>query len=79
LVENFGPLDFHFRLDAGASGIKMHLAHWTFLGLPLPLFLAPRSVAREWEEAGRFHFDVPISLPLIGRVVHYKGWLEPGK
>jgi len=26
---------------------------------------------------GRFHFDVPIALPLIGDVVHYRGWLAP--
>jgi hypothetical protein len=77
LVESFGPLDFHFRLDAGESGITMHIARWTFLGLPLPLFLGPRSVAREWEEGGRFNFDVPIALPVIGKIVHYKGWLEP--
>lgn len=30
----------------------------------------------EWEEDGSFHFDVPIALPLIGLVVHYRGWLE---
>jgi hypothetical protein len=34
-------------------------------------------LAREWEEDGRFWFDVPIALPLIGLIVHYRGWLAP--
>ena len=51
---------------------------WSVLGLPLPLALAPRSPAREWEEDGKFHFDVPIDVPLLGRVIHYRGWLVPG-
>ena len=45
--------------------------------IPLPQSVAPRTHAREWQEQGRFHFDVPISLPLVGLVVHYTGWLEP--
>lgn len=77
LTERFGPLRFVFDLSADASGLGMHIRGWTLFGLPLPLVLAPRSEAREWEEDGRFHFDVPISLPLIGLVVHYRGWLRP--
>ena len=50
---------------------------WSIWRLPLPLFLAPRSRAREWQEDGRFCFEVPIALPLIGRIVHYRGWLAP--
>jgi len=77
LVERFGPLRFRFELTGDANGLKMAMAGWSAFGVPLPLMLAPKSDAREWEEDGRFHFDVPVSLPLIGRVVHYRGWLEP--
>ena len=76
-VERFGPLRFVFDLASCPKGLEMHLRGWSIVGLPLPLFLAPRGVAREWEEDGRFHFDVPIALPLIGLIVHYTGWLEP--
>lgn len=76
LTERFGPLRFAFDLPASATGLKMIMKGWSVLGVPLPLALAPRSLASEWEEDGRFHFDVPISLPLIGRLVHYRGWLE---
>ncbi|TCR59333.1 DUF4166 domain-containing protein [Bosea sp. BK604] len=77
LVEHFGLLRFGFHLAAGETGLAMHLKRWWLGRLPLPLALAPRSLAREWQEDGRFHFDSPIALPLIGLVVHYRGWLEP--
>jgi hypothetical protein len=77
LVERFGPLRFSFDLESDAKCLAMTMRGWRLWRLPLPLALAPRSPAREWQEAGRFHFDVPISLPLIGLVVHYRGWLEP--
>jgi hypothetical protein len=77
LVERFGPLRFEFDLPSDDSGLTMVMRRWSCLRVPLPMFLAPRSVAREWEDGGRFHFDVPIALPLVGRVVRYRGWLRP--
>jgi putative NADH-flavin reductase len=77
VVEHFGSLRFVFDLASCPKGLEMHLRAWSFAGVPLPLALAPHGVAREWEEGGRFHFDVPIALPLLGLVVHYVGWLEP--
>jgi hypothetical protein len=44
----------------------------------MPMALAPHTPAREYEEDGRFHFDVEIGLPLVGPVVHYRGWLVKG-
>lgn len=76
LVERFGPMRFHFDLSGNENGLRMHMQRWTAFGLPMPLFLGPKSNAREWGEGDRFHFDVPISLPLIGPVIHYRGWLN---
>ncbi len=76
LVERFGPLRFRFDLPSDHLGLAMRIKGWSIFRVPLPLALAPRSHAREWEEDGRFYFDVPIALPLIGRIVHYRGWLE---
>lgn len=85
LEERFGPLRFAFDLPSDAQGLEMRIVGWRFGPVPLPLALAPRSDAREWEEDGCFQFDVPIHLPLVGLVVHYRGWLagaeakrEPG-
>ena len=35
-----------------------------------------REPSKRWE-GGKFRFDVSISLPLIGLVIRYRGWLEP--
>jgi NAD(P)-dependent dehydrogenase (short-subunit alcohol dehydrogenase family) len=77
LSERFGPLRFQFDLPSDAHGLEMRIRSWSVFGVPLPQSLAPRTRAREWQEQERFHFDVPISLPLVGLVVHYTGWLEP--
>ncbi|TDR94505.1 SDR family oxidoreductase [Enterovirga rhinocerotis] len=77
LTERFGPFRFAFDLPTDESGLRMVMRGWSLFGIPLPPALAPRSEASEVERDGRFHFDVPIALPLIGLVVHYRGWLVP--
>lgn len=68
---------FGFALAPTGDGLAMHLTRWSVFGLRLPLFLAPRIAAREYEADGRFHFDVRLTFPLIGGIVHYTGWLKP--
>jgi predicted dinucleotide-binding enzyme len=75
LIERFGALRFHFDLPVENGGLSMVLRRWSVLGLPMPLALGPQIKAREWEEAGRFHLDVAVSLPIAGLVVRYRGWL----
>lgn len=78
LVERFGPMRFRFALVREGGGLRMAMRGWSCFRIPLPLALAPRSDAREWQdEHGRFAFDVPIALPLLGTIVHYRGWLSP--
>jgi len=76
-VERFGPMRFGFALAGTEDGLTMTLKRWSAFGIRLPLFLAPRIAAREWEAGERFHFDVRLSFPLIGCIVHYTGWLRP--
>lgn len=76
LVERFGPMRFSFDLPADASGLRMVMRGWSIFGVPMPLWLAPRSEAREWADGEDFCFDVPIALPGIGTVVHYSGRLR---
>ncbi|HMG46059.1 MAG TPA: DUF4166 domain-containing protein [Allosphingosinicella sp.] len=75
LVERFGLLRFRFALPSDERGLEMILRAWWLGPLRMPLFLGPRCAAREWQEEGRFRFDVSIGLPLIGLVAHYRGWL----
>jgi hypothetical protein len=77
VAERFGPLRFVFDLPSGPHGLEMRLRRWSAFRLPLPLSLAPRIAAREWEEEGRFRFEVGVALPLVGPVIAYSGWLEP--
>ena len=75
LVERFGPLRFAFKLSCDKDGLAMVMVGWSVGSLALPLVLAPRSRAREWEEDAKFHFDVAIALPFLGSLVRYRGWL----
>ena len=46
--------------------------------LPLPRWLLPVSIAREYEQGGRFCFDVKLHAPVTGDLlVHYQGQLSP--
>jgi hypothetical protein len=75
ICERFGPLTFGLAVVLEDKKLHLVARRWDILGLPLPLFLAPRSYAYEAEKAGKFHFHVEISLPLVGFIVRYQGWL----
>lgn len=75
VFERFGPLRFLFALEADEHGLEMRFRRWSCLGLPLPPALAPRIAAREWQEEGRFRFDVRVALPLLGHIIGYRGFL----
>ena len=75
LVEHLGAVAFRFRLHAVDGGLDMTLIRMTVLGLPWPRWLAPSIKAREAGREGRFHFDVEASLPLLGRITAYEGYL----
>jgi hypothetical protein len=76
IEERFGPMRFRFRLTVEDGGIAMIPAGWSFLHVPMPAFLMPNGVARETDEDSAFRFDVPITMPFIGPVVHYRGILR---
>ena len=75
LVESFGPLRFMMQLKPEGHKLCLHMHKWSLRGLPLPLFLCPRSDSYEYEAEGKFHFHVHISHPFCGLIVAYHGWL----
>ena len=76
--ERFGPLAFRLKVPVDETGLQMPMLGATALGLPLPRWIVPVSRTREYVDAQeRFCFDVDISLPVVGRVVRYEGWLVP--
>ena len=78
VAERFGPLRFAFDLPSDGDGLKMVLRGWTAFGVLMPRWLGPRIDAREWQEDGRFRFEVAVAMPLLGPVVRYTGWLMRG-
>lgn len=77
IVERFGALAFAMALVVEGDRLRLVTRRWSAFGVPLPLWLAPRSEACETEENGAFRFFVEISHPLAGLIVRYSGLLTP--
>ncbi len=78
ILERFGPITFLLDLHAGPEGLDMIVRGARLGWLPLPRGMLPRSHATERIDGeGRFYFDVPVVLPGIGLLIHYRGWLVP--
>lgn len=75
VCEKFGPITFGLAVVIDDKKLHLIVRGWDFLGLSLPLFLAPKGYAYETEEADKFHFHVEIALPVVGVIVRYQGWL----
>ncbi|QQS13211.1 MAG: DUF4166 domain-containing protein [Rhodospirillales bacterium] len=76
VVERFGPTAFAMRVECSGEGIDLALIGFRAAGFPMPRFLWPRIVANERvDDRGRFRFDVSITMPILGRLVRYRGWL----
>ena len=76
VFEQFGPTKFKMKFRVEDELLHYDIIGASMLGIPLPKFLRPKSTAHEREENGKFIFDVDISLPILGRLIAYKGWLE---
>ena len=80
LVEQFGPFALEFRLDPREEGSVVSLG-WSLtgcrlLGVRLPQWVCPQIECIESASGERFLFDIDVAFPLIGRVIHYGGWLS---
>lgn len=76
LVERFGPAKFALALVVEGDRLVMIPRQWAFLGIPMPNILLPSGVSFETERNGYFYFDIEISMPMIGRIVAYRGTLQ---
>jgi hypothetical protein len=76
LEERFGLVAITMQLVATAKGLDMHPLRGRFNSIPLPRFLLPVVTARETSVAGRHCFKVEIALPIIGRLMAYRGSLN---
>lgn len=78
LFEQLGAVRFRFGLREDAGQILWRAERaWAFGLLPLPASWFAQVQCREREHAGRYEFLVDVSMPLIGRLIRYEGWLLP--
>lgn len=76
--ERFGSIAVDMALVLQGSSMTYVIRRWSLLGLPMPLWLGPKTIATESVDAeGRFRFDIKLWHPFIGSLVHYAGWLIP--
>ena len=76
LVERMGPAVNIFAVSVVDGALHMNVVGFRFLGIPLPRRGRPVCHAVEHARDGAFTFDIPVDLPLFGRVIHYRGRLE---
>lgn len=76
LRERLGPATLRFALRRDGDAIDWQLRGVRLLGLPLPRALCGRVLSRSGVRDGRYAFDIDVRLPLLGRLVAYRGWLE---
>lgn len=78
LIERFGLLSFDINVTTDAGGFQFLVTGARIFGVPLPRAILPTTRAGgSVDDKGRYRFDVLIELPLIGRLVGYRGWLLP--
>ncbi|HXN16229.1 MAG TPA: DUF4166 domain-containing protein, partial [Usitatibacter sp.] len=75
LCERFGAFSFYMALVVEDEKLAFVVRGWSFLGIPLPLALAPMCNSYEFVQEGRFHFHVELAHALTGLIVRYSGWL----
>lgn len=76
VTERLGAALLVFALSEVEGALEMQLEAMRFLGIPCPKWLMPRIVARETGALHKLHFHIQASVPLIGRVVSYTGYLH---
>jgi hypothetical protein len=76
LGERFGVLTLYFALQRQGDVIAWQLRSASILGIPLPRVFFGDVLAYCGVQDGRYVFHIDTCLPLLGRLVAYRGWLE---
>ncbi|MQQ09678.1 DUF4166 domain-containing protein [Epibacterium sp. SM1979] len=77
MTERFGPFTFCLGLKVEEGSLHFPVLSARLGPLPLPKWLLPVSIAREYEADDQFHFDVKLLAPITHRLlVHYRGQLS---
>jgi hypothetical protein len=77
LIERFGPMAFAMAVVVDGGRLRLIQRRGTAFGIPMPRWMLPKGEACEHDADGRFNFHVDVTLPIVGPVVGYRGWLCP--
>lgn len=76
--ERFGPFTFSIGLEVRKGELHYPVTAGRIGPIPLPHWMLPVSIAREFASKSKFHFDVAILAPVTKRLmVRYQGYLAP--
>lgn len=75
LVERIGIAALCFRLAAAADGLRWHAESLSIAGIALPR-RGFDIAAVEYEQNGRYHFEVTVRLAPFGLLIAYAGSLD---
>jgi hypothetical protein len=77
LIEETGPLQFVFDVDANERGLRFSSIACRFLGWRLPRWLVPRIEAAARADDRGWNLLVSIAVPVLGRLATYGGPVTP--
>ncbi|WP_164661708.1 DUF4166 domain-containing protein [Tropicibacter sp. Alg240-R139] len=75
--ERFGMINVTVAFHSNGDRRALVPVSWSMIGVPLPKALLPTGESFETQVDDRFVFDVEITMPWIGRIAAYRGWLLP--
>ena len=76
LCERFGPITLALDAKLAPRGFSFAVRRWRLGPIPLPRFMMPSTRAQAAiNDQGRYAFDVWVGMPLVGRLIRYRGWL----
>lgn len=75
--ETTGKLTLELGVDVRDGGWYWIQRKVKLMGIQLPLWLFPSSQAYKRIKKGMYEFSVTFSLPIIGKLLSYSGFLKP--
>lgn len=76
MQEKWGLTSEYFALEVRDNKLCWNFQYHTILGFKLPRLLAPKVIAEERvDENGNYQFFASATLPMIGKIIEYKGSL----
>ncbi len=73
MIERIGLAQFTFSLEVLNGSLHYTTIGFRFAGIPLPLAIAPKTVAVVFPTEKGWYVDVELSVPGLGVLCHYWG------